>query len=432
MDNEYYGYLAKAKFRCNDYRFNIKQIPKKYLTQEFLMFYAQAFSSPYSIPKNLISTRELCDVLVSKYDENLEIDHIPIEFRTPDDMFRYCQINHKVLEILSQDEIKVDKRLINLIINDAPEYFRKLPKQYITDNVMYRAVERNGNLIKYVPEEIIDEKLIYHSPSVTYIPNKFLTSTFIEWFIENRNRDSVLIDDMEDEEVEHDENYIYIHERWGDDDSYFYENHIETCIYIEELARGEIDINDIPEYIIYDKEFEFIRLLLRHYPQLLDELYKFDKYLITYDDLNLINICYWPDELLTVDEYIKNFDDDICMLCIPDDIKYHPKFVANFPGIDGNLDVNLLTEEYFEEIIDEGGYNLVDFWPQHLLSDSMIEYSIKKIPESVAYLNWHIMLKKGKYFYDLAIASSLLLSITDKKIPSKSNIISDKDIEFIF
>ena len=402
MDNEYYGYLAKAKFRCNDYRFNIKQIPKKYLTQEFLMFYAQAFSSPYSIPKNLISTRELCDVLVSKYDENLEIDHIPIEFRTPDDMFRYCQINHKVLEILSQDEIKVDKRLINLIINDAPEYFRKLPKQYITDNVMYRAVERNGNLIKYVPEEIIDEKDEAEK-------EKLKGKLVMQW----------------------DENLYSVEDR-GDDDSYFYENHIETCIYIEELARGEIDINDIPEYIIYDKEFEFIRLLLRHYPQLLDELYKFDKYLITYDDLNLINICYWPDELLTVDEYIKNFDDNICMLCIPDDIKYHPKFVANFPGIDGNLDVNLLTEEYFEEIIDEGGYNLVDFWPQHLLSDSMIEYSIKKIPESVAYLNWHIMLKKGKYFYDLAIASSLLLSITDKKIPSKSNIISDKDIEFIF
>jgi len=133
MSNEYYYYLAAARYGYNGEIIN--DMPKEFITDEFIKLYVEFSEGLEDIPEKL-KTRELCDLHIKKY---LTVKH-PEKFKTDEDISRYFKINNKIARYLSKKQIANNNEIINYIINNHPDSFKLLPKDKITDDLMIRAI----------------------------------------------------------------------------------------------------------------------------------------------------------------------------------------------------------------------------------------------------------------------------------------------------
>ena len=136
-----------------------KQFPRDYV--DWLMVAATAGIDWDNPPPQEMLTEELC--IASLEDAPESLGRMPLELRTADVCFKAVSIDDDALKFVPEnlrEEIKAgidaitEEQWLNELLWYSGNHYLKLPKKLLNPEFCRAMVERNGNTIDLVPEEL--------------------------------------------------------------------------------------------------------------------------------------------------------------------------------------------------------------------------------------------------------------------------------------
>ena len=453
MDQKYYYYyLAQARFftkvkRRNEiFHDDIKYVMRTQLySDEFIEMFISSGNSLKYFPEKLL-TQELCDL---HFRNSIEVEYIPTNFRGDDDDKRYFEINNDFVRHLRISEIKNNKEAIKYITEKRPELFKKLPKKFITDDIITRAIKKHNHLLNdftdKIPHRVLNGELFKSLSSLKFVHDDYMTEDIINYFIHQDIRNLKYVNEANKWNKKHENILINAVKKGHGDIVRFINEKIKEAkidmlspykkFQYADTSHGTIDIiwdiieGNIP--ITKEVNYEIIKIIIDIKPEFLAIL---DKSLVTDELINIANnsehfhIYNIPDEYVQLEKCVKYFrkgnnQKEIGIDKLPMKILTDVKFLAvlDFDRLD-EIQAEIINEDICLRLIDEidENYELLNYKDSDrlIITDRVIEKTLKKFPSMIVHLDIGRLGKDGKKWYDLAVATDINKKITDLRIIS--------------